>query len=29
MIAVARGGAEKTLLENQDIAAIAQRATPK
>ncbi len=29
MIAVARGGAEKTLLENQDIAAIAGRATPK
>ena len=29
MIAVARGGAEKTLLENQDIAAIAERATPK
>jgi uncharacterized protein YbjT (DUF2867 family) len=29
MIAVARGGAEKTLLENQEIVAIAQRATPK
>src|SRR5947209_578872 len=28
MIAVARGGAEKTHLENQDIAAIADRATP-
>jgi len=29
MIAVARGGAEKTLLENQDIAAIAERAKPR
>jgi uncharacterized protein YbjT (DUF2867 family) len=28
MIAVARGGAEKTHLENQDIAAIAERARP-
>ncbi len=27
MIAVARSGAEKTLLENQDITSISQRAT--
>jgi len=29
MIAVARGGAEKTHLENQDITAIAERAKPR